>query len=52
MAGSRNLEVLYIGVGPHIVAIRASSGEEVCRTVIERSTYCALHGVIRDDRLV
>lgn len=43
MARSRNPDVLYIGVGSHVVAIQTLSGEELWRTKIKRSTYVTLY---------
>lgn len=43
MARSRKHEVLYIGVGSHVVAIQAATGEELWRTKIKRSSYMTIH---------
>ena len=43
MARSRKPGVLYIGVGSHVVAIQAATGEELWRTQIKRSSYMTLH---------
>ena len=39
MARSRNSDVLYIGVGSHVVAIQALSGEELWRTKVKRASF-------------
>lgn len=43
MARSRHSSVLYIGVGSHVVAIRQSSGEELWRTKVKRSSFVTIH---------
>ncbi|MBC8087735.1 MAG: PQQ-binding-like beta-propeller repeat protein [Phycisphaerae bacterium] len=42
MARSRNPDVMYIGVGSHVVAIQMSTGEELWRTKVKRATYMTL----------
>ena len=39
MARSRKSDVVYIGVGSHIVAIHVMSGEELWRTKLKTSTF-------------
>jgi outer membrane protein assembly factor BamB len=39
MARSRNRERLYIGIGGHVVAIDAASGEEIWRTKVKGSMF-------------
>ena len=39
MARSRKSDVVYVGVGSHIVAIHATSGEELWRTKLKTSTF-------------
>ena len=39
MARSRKSDVVYIGVGSHIVAIHSMSGEELWRTKLKTSTF-------------
>jgi len=43
MARSRNPNVLYIGVGSHVVAIQTLSGEELWRTKVKSSSYTTLY---------
>ncbi len=42
MARSRNSDVVYIGIGSHVVAIQATSGEELWRTKLKSSTYVTI----------
>lgn len=41
MARSRKSDVVYIGVGSHVVAVQATSGEELWRTKLKSSTFAA-----------
>lgn len=43
MARSRKSDVVYIGVGSHVVALQASSGEELWRTKLKGTSYVTLH---------
>lgn len=43
MARSRNSDVLHIGVGSHVVAIRMSSGEELWRTKLKGSSFVTVY---------
>jgi outer membrane protein assembly factor BamB len=36
-------DILYIGIGGHIVAIRASTGEELWRTKLKRSSFVTIN---------
>lgn len=43
MARSRKMDVIHIGVGSHVVAVQASSGEELWRTKLKSASYVTLH---------
>lgn len=43
MARSRNSERLYIGVGGHVVAIDATTGDEIWRTKLKGAMFVTVH---------
>jgi outer membrane protein assembly factor BamB len=43
MARGRNASVLYIGVGSHVVAVQANSGEELWRTKLKTTSYVTVY---------
>ena len=49
MVRSRNRERLYIGVGGHVVAVDANSGEEVWRTKLKGAMFVTV--IERDGRI-
>jgi outer membrane protein assembly factor BamB len=50
MARSRDREVIHIGVGGHVAAIDAKTGEEIWRTKIKgASSFVSL--LVRDDKI-
>jgi outer membrane protein assembly factor BamB len=42
MTRSRISDVVYIGIGSHVVAIQATSGEELWRTKLTHSTFVTI----------